>query len=87
VKVAGKTGTAELTTTVKKEGQTTPPLQQGVNAKPPGYDTDAWFTAYAPVRRPKIVVCVLIVHGGAGGSSAAPAARGVLQAGLAARRS
>jgi cell division protein FtsI/penicillin-binding protein 2 len=81
VKVAGKTGTAELTTTVKKEGQT-PPLEEGVDAKPPGYDTDAWFAAYAPVRRPKLAVCVLIVHGGAGGSTAAPAARGVLQAGL-----
>jgi cell division protein FtsI/penicillin-binding protein 2 len=82
VKVAGKTGTAELTTTVKPEGET-PPLQEGVDAKPPGYDTDAWFTAYAPVRRSKIAVCVLIVHGGAGGTTAAPAARGVLQAGLA----
>jgi cell division protein FtsI/penicillin-binding protein 2 len=81
VKVAGKTGTAELTTTVKDEGET-PPLEEGVEAKPPGYDTDAWFTAYAPVRRPKLAVCVLIVHGGAGGATAAPAARGVLQAGL-----
>jgi peptidoglycan glycosyltransferase len=80
-KVAGKTGTAELTTTVKKEGEA-PPVEEGVEAKPPGYDTDAWFTAYAPVRRPKIAVCVLIVHGGSGGSTAAPAARGVLQAGL-----
>jgi cell division protein FtsI/penicillin-binding protein 2 len=84
VKVAGKTGTAELTTTVKPEGEA-PPVEQGVDAKPPGYDTDAWFAAYAPVRRPKIAVCVLIVHGGAGGSTAAPAARGVLQAGLASR--
>jgi cell division protein FtsI/penicillin-binding protein 2 len=82
VKVAGKTGTAELTTTVKKDGEAQP-LEQGVDAKPPGYDTDAWFTAYAPVRRSKIAACVLIVHGGAGGSTAAPAARGVLQAGLA----
>jgi cell division protein FtsI/penicillin-binding protein 2 len=81
VKVAGKTGTAELTTTVQPEGQT-PPVQEGVAAKPPGYDTDAWFTAYAPVRRSKLAVSVLIVHGGAGGSTAAPAARGVLQAGL-----
>ena len=81
VKVAGKTGTAELTTTVKKEGET-PPVEQGVDAKPPGFDTDAWFAAYAPVRRPKLAVSVLIVHGGAGGSTAAPAARGVLQAGL-----
>lgn len=86
VKVAGKTGTAELTTTVKPTSTTTtpatPPVQAGVDAKPPGYDTDAWFTAYAPVRRPKLAVAVLVVHGGAGGSTAAPAARGVLQAGL-----
>jgi penicillin-binding protein A len=81
VKVAGKTGTAELTTTVKDEGET-PPLEEGVDAKPPGYDTDAWFAAYAPVRTPKLAVSVLIVHGGAGGTTAAPAARGVLQAGL-----
>jgi cell division protein FtsI/penicillin-binding protein 2 len=86
-KVAGKTGTAELTTTVKKDTLTSPPPQAGVQAKPPGFDTDAWFTAYAPVRRPRIVVCVLIVHGGAGGATAAPAARGVLQAGLAATAS
>jgi cell division protein FtsI/penicillin-binding protein 2 len=81
VKVAGKTGTAELTTTVKTD-TATPPLQEGVDAKPPGYDTDAWFAAYAPVRRSKLAVAVLIVHGGAGGTTAAPAARGVLQAGL-----
>lgn len=80
-KVAGKTGTAELTTTVKKDGESPPP-EEGIEAKPPGYDTDAWFTAYAPIRRPKIVVCVLFVHGGAGGATAAPAARTVLQAGL-----
>lgn len=80
-KVAGKTGTAELTTTVRDDGQA-PPLQDGVDAKPPGYDTDAWFTAYAPVRRPKLAVCVLFVHGGAGGETAAPAARTVLQAAL-----
>jgi peptidoglycan glycosyltransferase len=82
VKVAGKTGTAELTTTVHKEGEEQPPPAEGADDKPPGYDTDAWFAAYAPVRRPKLAVCVLIVHGGAGGATAAPAARGVLQAGL-----
>src|SRR5439155_6245709 len=64
-KVAGKTGTAELTTTVKPDTgtqtQTSPSPSEGVQAKPPGYDTDAWFTAYAPVRRPRVVVCVLIV--------------------------
>jgi hypothetical protein len=82
VKVAGKTGTAELTTTVKKDDAQASTPTTGVDAQPPGFDTDAWFTAYAPVRRPKVAVAVLIVHGGAGGSTAAPAARTVLQTGL-----
>ena len=70
-----------MTTTVKDEGQT-PPVEEGVEAKPPGYDTDAWFAAYAPVRRSKLAVCVLLVRAGAGGDTAAPAANTVLAAGL-----
>ena len=71
--VAGKTGTAELHD--RDPGDTT--------IKPE--DTDAWFVAYAPAGRghPRIVVGVLLVEAGAGGDSAAPAARGVLAAGLA----
>jgi cell division protein FtsI/penicillin-binding protein 2 len=48
----------------------------------PAVDTDAWFAAYAPVRRPRLAVGVLFVKAGAGGSVAAPAARVVLAAGL-----
>jgi cell division protein FtsI/penicillin-binding protein 2 len=72
VPVAGKTGTAELKS--REPGDTT------VNPE----DTDAWFVSYAPAGRgrPKIVVGVLLVQAGAGGASAAPAARGVLLAGL-----
>jgi cell division protein FtsI/penicillin-binding protein 2 len=72
VKVAGKTGTAELTTTVGVA-----PGEEGA-----GTDTDAWFSAYAPARRPKLAVGVLFVKAGAGGTTAAPAAKIVLQAGL-----
>ena len=81
VKVAGKTGTAELEKTVPDEGglQGARPLEEDV---PPGFHTDAWFTAYAPVRRPKLAVGVLFVRAGAGGETAAPAAREVLRAGL-----
>lgn len=78
VKVAGKTGTAELEDTTEEPDPDTPP-------QPPGFNTDAWFTAYAPVRRPRIAVAVLLVRNGAGGDTAAPAARLVLQAGLAKR--
>jgi penicillin-binding protein A len=71
VQVAGKTGTAELEDT------------RGPNAdeKPPGSDpsnTDAWFTAFAPARRPTIVAAALFVRAGAGGQTAAPAVRVVL---------
>ena len=61
VRVAGKTGTAELGG---------------------GQPDDAWFVAFAPAQRPKVSVGVLVVHGGAGGETAAPIARQVLQAGL-----
>jgi hypothetical protein len=78
VTVAGKTGTAELQSTV---GQP-PPGEQGAA---PASDTDAWFAAYAPTRRPRLAVGVLFVKAGAGGTTAAPAARIVLAAGLSGR--
>jgi cell division protein FtsI/penicillin-binding protein 2 len=71
--VAGKTGTAELEDTTDEDD-----IEQT-----PGSDTDAWFTAYAPVKNPEIAVAVLLVRNGAGGETAAPAARVVLQAALA----
>jgi peptidoglycan glycosyltransferase len=74
IKVAGKTGTAELEDTRDPEtGETLP-------SDPT--NTDAWFTAFAPAARPKIVVAVMLVRAGAGGATAAPAARVVLDAAL-----
>jgi peptidoglycan glycosyltransferase len=74
VRVAGKTGTAELEDTRDPEtGETLPPDPT---------NTDAWFTAYAPAGRPRIVVAVLLVRAGAGGATAAPAARVVLDRAL-----
>ncbi len=45
-------------------------------------NTDAWFVAFAPVGRPRIVVGALFPNQGAGGATAAPAVRQVLLAGL-----
>jgi penicillin-binding protein A len=77
VKVAGKTGTAELEDT------------RGPNADgsaTDGSNTDAWFAAFAPAARPRIAVGVMFVRAGAGGATAAPAARVVLEEGLQTRR-
>ena len=74
VKVAGKTGTAELEDTRDPETGETAPSDPS--------NTDAWFTSYAPAKAPRIVVAVMLVRAGAGGATAAPAARVVLEAAL-----
>jgi penicillin-binding protein A len=74
VKVAGKTGTAELEDTRDPETGETAPSDPT--------NTDAWFTAFAPARRPEIVVAVMLIRAGAGGATAAPAARVGLDAAL-----
>jgi cell division protein FtsI/penicillin-binding protein 2 len=85
VPVAGKTGTAELKTTTRC--QPVPDVPESCPPDTPANDptdTDAWFAAYAPAGdgRPRIAVGVLLVGAGAGGDTAAPAARQVLLAGL-----
>jgi cell division protein FtsI/penicillin-binding protein 2 len=81
VKVAGKTGTAELENTTD-EKPVDPAAGVVPDAKPDTTDTDAWFVAYAPAGRPRVAVGVLLVRAGAGGAVAAPTARPVLLAGL-----
>jgi cell division protein FtsI/penicillin-binding protein 2 len=80
VKVAGKTGTAELKDTTK-------PADQGPEAQnqPPPSDpknTDAWFVAFAPAGKPRVAVGVLLTQAGAGGAAAAPVAHDILVAAL-----
>jgi len=77
VVVAGKTGTAELRSTVSTgDGEDPEHLQDDVP------DTDAWFVAFAPARRARVAVGALFTEAGAGGDVAAPAAREVLVASL-----
>jgi penicillin-binding protein A len=97
VTVAGKTGTAELKSECSagasgegksSEGAGTEPGSperraggcQGTAIEPS--NTDAWFAAFAPASHPRIDVGVLLVKAGAGGETAAPVARQVLEAGL-----
>jgi len=95
VTVAGKTGTAELKTQCSRSGESgesgeEPSSEESssgcVGADSQASNTDAWFAAFAPALRPRIVVGVLLVKDGAGGDTAAPVAREVLEAGLQASR-
>jgi len=92
VTVAGKTGTAELKTTTAcpsgKEEASAKEAGSGSSSEScqgtasEANNTDAWFAAFAPALHPRIVVGVLLVKDGAGGATAAPVARQVLEAGL-----
>jgi len=84
VRVAGKTGTAELKSTQACEPDPENPESCPAEQQQDTTDTDAWFSAYAPAGsgHPRIAVGVLLVSAGAGGDTAAPVARQVLLAGL-----
>jgi peptidoglycan glycosyltransferase len=85
VEVAGKTGTAELKTTKRCDPDPENPEScPAEDQKNDPTDTDAWFAAYAPAGkgRPHVAVGVLLVASGAGGDTAAPAAKQILLAGL-----
>jgi cell division protein FtsI/penicillin-binding protein 2 len=84
VKVAGKTGTAELKSTQTCKPTPEDPESCADQAAADETDTDAWFSTYAPAGNgtPRVAVGVMLVGAGAGGDTAAPAAREVVLAGL-----
>jgi peptidoglycan glycosyltransferase len=98
VEVAGKTGTAELGTPAACDAGSEHKPAEGEEHSPSAEhtsessscaaeqnnpkNTDAWFAAFAPALHPKIAVGVLMVRDGAGGESAAPVARQVIEAAL-----
>lgn len=73
--VAGKTGTAQVTS-----AKVNVPAEEGGS----GYSqrTHAWFAGFAPVRDPQLAIVVLVEHGGHGGVEAAPIAIKVLNEAL-----
>jgi cell division protein FtsI/penicillin-binding protein 2 len=89
VTVAGKTGTAELKTACSSpppESSSTTSSEANKegcqSTESEAANTDAWFAAFAPALHPRIVVCVMLVKDGAGGATAAPVAREIIEAAL-----
>ncbi|MEA2220178.1 MAG: penicillin-binding protein [Solirubrobacteraceae bacterium] len=78
--VRSGTGTAAAIAGVQVAGKTgTAELRP--NSKDPK-DADAWFVAFAPARRPRVAVAVMVVGAGFGGKAAAPIAKRVLVSAL-----
>ena len=72
VRVAGKTGTAQVSYRSPKPGEDP--------ARTEYYNRDhAWFAGFAPVQDPKIAIVVLVEHGGGGGKHAAPIATEIVE--------
>jgi cell division protein FtsI/penicillin-binding protein 2 len=82
VEVAGKTGTAELKNTAQPQtdNATGTGTTQSSTSNPK--NTDAWFVGYAPVGHPRFVAGALFPNQGAGGGTAAPPVRDVLETAL-----
>ncbi len=73
VEAAAKTGTAQVVRLAE-----TPTRNE--DEIPLAHRDHAWFVTYAPADDPRIVVSVLVEHGGHGGSTAAPIARKIVAA-------
>jgi len=71
VQIAGKTGTAQV---ARMSGKIIKSEDLPYRIR-----DHAWFVAYAPAKRPEIVVVVLVEHGGHGGSEAAPVAKKLIE--------
>jgi len=74
IRVAGKTGTAQVIRMKDDEEETTD------GSKPYKHRDHALFVAYAPADAPEIAVAVVVEHGEHGSSAAAPVAREILAA-------
>lgn len=67
IKVAGKTGTAQVSTIAQSEVNRMKEEQLDYYKR-----SHAWLTTYAPFEAPRYVVTALVEHGGHGGSEAGP---------------
>lgn len=75
MEMAGKTGTSQVRRISKRERDT----RVLKNHERPWKDRDhALFVAFAPVKKPRYAIAVVVEHGGSGSKAAAPIARDIL---------
>jgi penicillin-binding protein 2 len=67
IKVAGKTGTAQVSSIAQTEVNRMKEEQLDYYKR-----SHAWLTTYAPYENPRYVITALVEHGGHGGSEAGP---------------
>ncbi len=77
ITMGGKTGTAQVVALGDDKER-----DRKLNEIPYHLRDHAWFTSFAPVEDSRIVVSVIVEHGGHGGSKAAPIARKIIKAHL-----
>jgi penicillin-binding protein 2 len=75
LKVAGKTGTAQVITTSFGPGMGAGRVRV---KRGRAEESHAWFVAYAPYDDPQVAIAVVVEHGGGGGAAAAPVAMKIL---------
>jgi len=66
--MAGKTGTVQVIAQAQRTE---------AKALPFKFRDHAWFTSFAPLKKPEIVVVVFAEHGGSGSKTAAPIAQAI----------
>jgi penicillin-binding protein 2 len=71
IPVAGKTGTAQVTSRIRSEAEA---QRLARNQRP-----HAWFAGFAPAENPELAIVVVVEHGGGGGRYAAPIGINILQ--------
>ena len=76
IDIAGKTGTAQVVRLGKQRGA------KGQAQLPEHLRDHAWFTAFAPLDEPRIVVVIMIENAGKGGSNFAGFAKTLIEAHL-----
>ncbi|MDR3347025.1 MAG: penicillin-binding protein 2 [Helicobacteraceae bacterium] len=74
VKIAGKTGTAQVVSIPQDEKQRMSESELEFNMR-----SHAWFAGYAPTNKPRYAIVVFVEHGMSGGAIAAPVAAQILR--------